>query len=262
MKREEIINGIYLNYDEDARLTKSRHGQLEYITTMRYIHRFSPAGAKVLEIGAGTGRYSINLAREGYDVTALELVRHNLDILRRNASGLKNIASYQADATDLGAFSDNSFDTVLLLGPMYHLYERQDQHKALDEAIRVAVPGGVIMTAFISIYQIMFVNYLSGNFRAGVEENYDSDWHVRHFKEQGFTGFDIAEFEELFAQKPVHKIALAGTDSILELAEETNNFQMSDEDFNLFVKYHLNTCEKRTLLGSQTHLLYICRKNA
>lgn len=261
MEREEILKSIYGNYDEETRLARSRHGQLEYMTTMHYIHQLVPSGSKVLEVGAGTGRYSVSLAKEGYDVTALELVEHNLKILRCNAAGLQGIVSYQGDATDLSAFTDNSFDAVLLLGPMYHLYEKADQHKALDEAIRVTKPDGIIMTAFISIYEIMYVNYLSGNFREGMEENYDANYQVKHFKEQGFTGFDINEFEELFRAKPIQKIALAGTDSILELAERTSNFQMSDEDFRLFAEYHLRTCEKRELLGSQTHLLYICRKN-
>ncbi len=260
MERAEILNHIYSNYDEDSRLSKSRHGQLEYLTTMRYIHQLVPAGSKVLEVGAGTGRYSIALAKEGYDVTAVEFVPHNLDVLKRNAIGLKNLFSLQGDATDLSALADNCFDAVFLLGPMYHLYEKADQHKALDEAIRVAKPGGVIMSAFISVYEIMFVNYLQGNFRSGMEENYDSDYGVRHFTEQGFTGFDIKEFETLFVNKPVQKIALAGTDSILELAERTAGFQMSDEDFKLFAEYHFHTCEKRELLGSQSHLLYICRK--
>ena len=261
MERTEIVNSIYNNYDEETRLRRSRHGQLEYLTTMHYIHQLAPRGAKVLEVGAGTGRYSIDLAGEGYDVTALELVAHNLEILRRNAAGLQNLAAYQGDATDLRMFASNSFDAVLVLGPMYHLYEEAEQHKALDEAIRVAKPGGIIMVAFISIYEIMYVNYLSGNFRKGMEVNYDSSYRVRHFKEQGFTGFDIEEFEALFAGKPVQKIALAGTDSVLELAERTRDFQMSDAEFALFANYHLAICEKRELLGSQTHLLYICRKN-
>lgn len=260
MERADILNRIYNNYDEDTRLTGSRHGQLEYLTTMHYIHRLVPTGSRVLEVGAGTGRYSIALAKEGYDVTAVELVPHNLEILKRNAVGLENLLALQGDATNLGAFAENSFDAVFLFGPMYHLYEEAEQHKALDEAIRVAKPGGVIMASFISVYEIMYVNYLQGNFRSGMEENYDADYRVRHFKEQGFTGFDIQEFENLFADKPVRKIALAGTDSVLELAEETAGFQLSDDDFQLFADYHLQTCEKRELLGSQSHLLYVCRK--
>lgn len=260
MERADILNSIYSNYDEDTRLSRNRHGQLEYLTTMRYIHQLVPTGSKVLEVGAGTGRYSIDLAKEGYAVTALELLPHNLEILKRNAAGLENILPMQGDAIDLGAFAANSFDAVFLFGPMYHLYEKADQHMALDEAIRVTKPNGVIMAAFISIYEIIFVNYLQGNFRSGMEENYDADYRVKHFKEQVFTGFDIQEFENLFADKPVQKIALAGTDSVLELAERTAGFQLSDDDFKLFTEYHFQTCEQRELLGSQTHLLYICRK--
>ena len=261
MERRNMLESLYGAYDEDARLTKSRQGQLEYRMTMHHIHRLVPAGSKLLEIGAGTGRYSIALAREGYDVTALELVEHNLEVLRRNAQGLGNLTSHQADATDLGFLAGDRFDAVLMLGPMYHLYTPQEQHKALDEAIRLAKPGGLVMAAFLSVYAILYNNYLNGNFRAGLEENFDPTWRVRHFQEQMFTGFDIEEFEALFAQKPVNKLALVGTDSLLELAQPTCDFQMSNEEFELFFRHHLACCEKRELLGNQSHLLYICRKN-
>lgn len=262
MERVEMMNSLYSKQErnEDSRLTRSRHGQLEYLTTMNYIHKFVPFGSKILEVGAGTGRYSVALAKEGYDVTAVELVEHNLALLRKNAAGLENIVSYQGDAEDLRIFADNSFDAVLVLGPMYHLFEKTEQHRALDEAIRVAKPGGVMMAAFLSVYSIMHNNYLFGNFRAGIDENFDADFQVRHFTEQCFTGFDITEFEELFLEKPVQKIALAGTDSVLELAEKVPDFHLSDEDFRLLAEFHLKTCEKRELLGTQTHLLYMCRK--
>lgn len=265
MERTEIMNALYGNqrgHGEDTRLTRSRHGQLEYLTTMHYIHQLVPSGSKVLEVGAGTGKYSIALAKEGCNVTAVELVEDNLAVLRRNAAGLDNLAFYQGDAVDLGRFADNSFDAVLVLGPMYHLFESTEQHRALDEAIRVTKPGGVIMTAFLSVYQLMYDNYFSGNFRDGLEENFDADYRVKHFQEQGFTGFDIEELEELFSKKPVQKIALAGTDSVLEMAEKMADFQLSDDDFRMFTEYHLKTCEIRELLAGQTHLLYICRKSA
>lgn len=260
MKRIDIVNAIYNAYDEDARLTKSRNGQLEYITTMRYIHALLPEGAKILEVGAGTGRYSVALAKEGYDVSAVELVERNLEKLRENAKGLENLAAVQGDATNLGAFPDDAFDAVLTLGPMYHLYAPGDWNRALDEAIRVTKPGGLIFTAFLSVYAILYANYLSGNFREGLAENFDGDFRVRHFEEQGFTGFDISEFEALFDGKPVRKIALAGTDSVLELAKRTEGFSLPDEEFEAFVRYHLRTCEIRELLGSHSHLLHICRK--
>ena len=67
-----MLRGFYDQADEDGRLRRSRHGQLEYCTTMAYIHRYAAPGAKILEVGAGTGRYSIALAKEGMDVNASE----------------------------------------------------------------------------------------------------------------------------------------------------------------------------------------------
>ena len=81
-KRTELVKGFYQKFDEDTRLTKSRQGQLEYRVTMDYIHRYLKKGASVIEIGAATGRYSIALAKEGFDVTSVELVEENLNILK------------------------------------------------------------------------------------------------------------------------------------------------------------------------------------
>ena len=84
-KRIEMINSFYDGYREDVRLEKSRHGQHEYFTTMHYINKMTAANSSVLEIGAGTGRYSIALAKKGYNVTAVELADKNLEILKKNA---------------------------------------------------------------------------------------------------------------------------------------------------------------------------------
>ena len=103
--RKEIISGFYGQYDEDGRTCRSRHGQLEYNTTMAYIHRYADKHSKVLEVGAGTGRYSIALAKEGMNVTAVELVESNLAVLKENSKGIENITSFQGDATDLRRFT-------------------------------------------------------------------------------------------------------------------------------------------------------------
>ena len=262
MDRTENINEIYEQSKEDERLIKNRHGQLEYRVTMHLIHRFLKEGDHVLEIGAGTGRYSIALAREGYRVSAVELVEGNLKKLKENAEGLTNIDAYQGDALDLCMFEDDSFDVTLLFGPMYHLYENADHHRALDEAIRVTRPGGVILAAFLSAHAIICTNYLYDWVPTvdGIKENFDSDYNVLHFKEQMFTGFDIREFEELFTDKAVDHITTAAVDNVIEVAEKRADFCMRDEDFEAFVDYQLHICEKREMLGNSSHLLYICRK--
>ena len=258
--RKEIVSGFYSRADEDTRLKRSRHGQLEYATTMAYIHRYAGSGSRVLEVGAGTGRYSIALAKEGMNVTAVELVESNLAVLKENSKGIACIEACQGDATDLSRFADDSFDLTLLLGPMYHLYEPEEVNRAIDEAVRVTRPSGVILFAFISVYAIMYANYLNGNWAFGQEENFTADYRVKHYKEQLFTGYDVTEFEQLFAEKPVEWITTAGVDGILEPIEDNPDFSIRDEDFDAFAAWYLAFAEKRELLGNTSHLLYICRK--
>ena len=133
-------------------------------------------------------------------------------------------------------------------------------NRAIDEAVRVTKPGGVIMFAFISVYAIMYANYLYGRWAFGQQENFTEDYKVKHFKEQLFTGYDVIEFEELFRDKPVDWITTAGTDGLLEPVEERPDFRIKDEDFDAFCDWYLAIAEKRELLGNTNHLLYICRK--
>ncbi len=258
--RQQIVSNFYNKYEEDGRLDRSVHGRLEYATTMNYIHRYADKASKVLEVGAGTGRYSIALAREGMDVTSVELVDKNLEILRAGSKDLSNLCSYKGDATNLERFADDTFDVTLVLGPLYHLYEKDDIDKAIDEAIRVTKKGGVIMYAFISVFAIMYAEYFYGNWASGQEENFTDDYKVRHFKEQLFTGYDVTDFEDLFKDKKVTWITTTGVDGLLQPIEEREDFKVSDEDFERIAKWYLAFSEKRELLGNTNHLLYICKK--
>jgi len=90
--------------------------------------------------------------------------------------------------------------------------------------------------------------------------NFTEDYSVKHFEAQLFTGYDITEFESLFRDTPTEHIATVAADGILEHSQSRKDFLLSDQDFQRFAEFHLATCEKRELLGSSSHLLYICRK--
>ena len=140
------LEKYYNKFNEEKRLSR-RHGNVEYVTSMEYIHRYLKKFENpcILDIGAGTGRYSVARANEGYDVTAVELVKYNLGILKSKKSSVK---AYQGNALKLSRFAEDSFDLVLLFGPMYHLFSHEDKRQALEEAKRVTKPGGVIMVAY------------------------------------------------------------------------------------------------------------------
>ena len=144
-----FLEEYYNNYDEEGRLL-SRHGQVEYLTTMRYIEKSLEgiSNPSILEVGAGTGRYSVTLAKQGLRVTAVELIAHNLEILRGKLDGSEPITTMQGNALDFSLFHDNSFDLTMLLGPMYHLYTKKEKLRALSEAVRVTKHNGYILVAY------------------------------------------------------------------------------------------------------------------
>ena len=97
MNINQYIIDFYNQYDEDSRLV-SKHGTVEFLTTMRYIEKYMKPGSRVIEIGAGTGRYSHALARQGYAVDAVELVEHNIEVFHRNTLSTENITVTQGNA--------------------------------------------------------------------------------------------------------------------------------------------------------------------
>ena len=100
------LEEYYNNYDEERRLL-SRHGQVEYLTTMKYIKACLEgiSDPRILEVGAGTGRYSVTLAKQGFQVTAVELIEHNLEILRSKLDGTEPIITTQGNALELSYVS-------------------------------------------------------------------------------------------------------------------------------------------------------------
>jgi len=249
----------YNKFCEDKRLTR-RHGQVEYITSMKYIHNYleNNEKAKILDVGAGTGRYSVQLANEGYDVTAVELVKHNLGVLKSKGSTVK---AYQGTALDLSRFSDNTFDMTLVFGPMYHLYKFEDKVKALEEAKRVTKANGVILIAYImNEYSVITYGFKENNIRASIENGkLTEDFHVISKPEDLYDYVRLEDINKLNEEAGLQRIKIIAADGPANYMRPVLN-AMDEETFELFMKYHLTTCERPDLLGASSHTLDILRK--
>ena len=257
------LNDYYCRYDEEGRLL-SRHGQVEYRTTMKYICE-SLSGIpdpSILEIGAGTGRYSVTLAKQGYRVAAVELIEHNLTLLRAKLDGSEPIVTMQGNALDLSFLPDEAYDLTMLLGPMYHLYTRTDQLQALSEAVRVTKPGGRILVAYCmndpTVVQYVFgLNHLHEVLELNM---LTEDWHCISEPKDLFQLVRTEDIASLDTELPVKRLKLVATDGATNFMREFID-AMDDETFERWMAYHFAICERQDLIGASHHTLDILEKD-
>jgi 2-polyprenyl-3-methyl-5-hydroxy-6-metoxy-1,4-benzoquinol methylase len=247
---------------EDGRL-RGRYGSIEFLTTERYILKYIKPGDKIIEIGAGTGRYSHAFAKRGYTVDAVELVRRNIEIFKQNTEPGENVTITQSNALDLSAFEDNSYNITLLLGPLYHLYTKQDKITALREAIRVTKPGGVVFAAYLITDGAIFNSVKRGTFsiKEFIEKGLINDKTFAARSEPSLV-FELVrkeDIDELMEGLPAKRLHYVMADeSSRHMREEID--AMDDESFELYLKYHFAICERQDMTGMTDHALDIFRK--
>lgn len=261
METKDYLQSYYQNYDEQNRLL-SRHGAVEYLTTMKYIQKYLRPDACIIEIGAATGRYSHALAQQGYRVDAVELLEHNIKLFKQNTLPNEPVTITQGNATDLSAFASDTYDITLLLGPMYHLFTKEDQKRALAEAIRVTKRGGVIFAAYcMADSTVLQYGFVRGEIHNIIKQcmldpetfdTFSNPWDI----------FELHRTEEIEALRkefdvaPLHFVA---TDGYANHMRETLA-QMDEPTYELYLKYHFATCERPDLIGYSNHTLDIFAK--
>lgn len=253
------LENHYRKFCEDKRLTR-RHGQVEYITSMKYIHEClkEMPNAKILDVGAGTGRYAVPLANEGYDVTAIELVKYNLGILKSKKSTVK---AKQGTALDLSRFKENTFDLTLVFGPMYHLYTFEDKVKALEEAKRVTKVGGVILVAYLmNEYSIITHGFMKNNIMECIKQGkVTKDFHAVSEPKDLYDYVRIEDINRINEAVDMKRVKIIAADGPADYLRPVLN-AMDEETFDQFIQYHLTTCERPELLGASAHTVDILRK--
>lgn len=249
------LEKYYNKFNEESRLF-SRHGQVEFNTTMHFIHQFTKnQKLKIADIGSGPGRYSVELCHEGHDVTAVELVKRNLEILRNKH---ENIKTWQGNALDLHFLSDETFDITLLLGPMYHLSKEEEKIQALNEAKRITKKGGIIFVAYcMNEFSVLTYCFKEKNILKCInEKTLTSDFHGI-FSENDLYNYVRLEDINLINQKTSSKrIKIVAPDGPADYFRKEIN-ALTEEEFKYFKDYVLSISERPELLGSSSHLLDI-----
>ncbi|MDF2589439.1 MAG: Methyltransferase type 11 [Anaerocolumna sp.] len=253
-------------YNEWTRL--DRH-KVEYEITRRYMDQYIVGNnLEIFDIGGGPGRYAIYLAMKGHDVTLLDLSGNHIKIAQEKAQELGvSLAGYiKGNALELEAI-DKKYDVILLMGPLYHLLKESDRKKAVEGALALLKPGGIIIAAFISKYAPMLDCYsrleLDG-YDNGVEEllHYLEDGENKEgdgtgFTTAYFTGIDEArDFMNEFGLK---ELAFAGVENILS-SKEQELMALPEEEFNKWLNLGFALSQDKNLLGMSHHFLYIGRK--
>ena len=251
------LENYYGKFCEDKRLL-SRHGQVEYRTTMTFIHKYLKKQDRILDIGAGTGRYSIALSEEGHEVDAIELVKYNLGVLKAKKSKVK---AYQGSALDLSRYKDNTFDVTLLFGPMYHLFTYEDKIKALCEAKRVTKTNGIIFVAYVmNDYSVLVHGFRDGHILEAIkQQKIDANFQTKTNIDDLYSYVRLEQINKLNEDLHLERIEIIAADGPADYMRPILN-KMDEETFEAFMNYHLSTCQRQDLIGASSHTVDILRK--
>lgn len=265
------LEEYYNKFNEDKRLL-SRHGQVEYAVTRHFIAEsigrvkdIADGSIKIADIGAGTGRYSIALAKEGYDVTAVEKVRYNLGILKKHAreEGLAEgeLEAYEGDARRLKKLKENTFDVTLLLGPMYHLHSIDDKVSAMKEALRITKSGGIILVGYVMAdYAVIKHGFMEHNILESVsKEALTEDYAVKSDENELYDYVRISDIDVINEQSGAKRLKIVSPDGPADYIRPILN-GMSEREFELFIDYQIKNAERAELVGAGSHTVDIVTK--
>ena len=264
MRTSEIIREYY-NENFEGEWNRIA-GRPEFILTCRYIDRYIKPGDSVLDIGGGPGRYSLYLAKKGCDVTLLDLSDENVKFAATKAEELKlPLKAIQGNALEADELVTEKFDHVLLMGPLYHLPEESERIKAVDSAMKVLKPGGVIFVSFINMFAGMI--YAMKCEPAIIIDPSETDFHRAVLDNTGFAGqaftqaFFINQHEVLpfMSQFQLEKLHLFGQEGISAPCEG-NIMSQPPDVVAAWMDMCEKLCEREELLSWSEHLMYVGRK--
>ena len=251
----DTITAYYNASNEQSRLKKNRHSQIEFLISMKYLQEVIPASSRILDCCAGAGVYAFALATQHRVVAGDLSEKHvaQMQKLQEESPQLEEI--HRLDVRHMDIFEDESFDAVLCMGALYHLFSYADRMNAMGECVRVCKKGGTLAFAYLNKW---------GNFYNGMINNlkfmdllyreFDSGNHENIFYRT--TAEEINEMCRALNLTCLHNI---GVDHLAFLSSERID-AMNDEEYARLLDYQLKATREPNIAGASLHGLWIGRK--
>lgn len=168
---------------------------------------------------------------------------------------------YEGNACDLSFIKSEEYDIVLLLGPMYHLFNDVDKHLALSEAIRVAKKGGVIYSSYCNNDTVMYKMFYKKEILDYLDNGLvDEEFHAKSYPDIVFELYRKPDIDRLMENYNVTRLHFVGVDMLSYLYSNKLNL-LNKREFNEYIKFLSIICERDDLVGMSQHMLDIFRKN-
>jgi ubiquinone/menaquinone biosynthesis C-methylase UbiE len=257
---------------EWKRLDHDALNRLEFNTTMYYLKKYLPKKGLILDAGGGPGRYTVALAKMGYNIVLLDLVKENLLFAKRKIrkmnveDKIKDIIV--GDITDLSSFKNNYFDAVICLGgPLSHILKLRDREKAVSELKRVAKQDAPIFVSVMGKHIVLIDEAIIPKFQYQIASPFFKTFvktgnYYGEFEFTAFHGFTYQEFKDLFEHKGLRVQKIVGLEGGLGPygTNSLNKLEKNKKAWKIWLDTHYKMCEHPSIADVSCHILIIGRK--
>ena len=262
----------YSTFDEWGRLDRE---PLEIQVNWHYIQEYLPKTGKVLDNGAGPGKYAMKLAEQGYRVTLTDLVPRLVEVGENKAKELGLSSQFDgfhvADARSLTLLENEQFDASLMMGPMYHLQSEQDRNLAIKELYRVTKKDGIVYVAFMPrikhvLSSLLYPQTWKPNDNMDSIQQFIRTGEFNHSDKGRFTGAyyfnveDIQPFMESYGFETLNLIGSSNIGTLLSKEQWEYWQNRGKDEFTQLIELLKKTATNPYVLGVSSHLLYIGKK--
>jgi len=277
---EQLVRKYYseIGVKEWRRLVRDPYHKLEFDTTMHFLKKYSPSKGLVLDAGGGPGRYTIELAKLGYDVALLDITPELLDIAKKQIEKAKvrdRVKQVlQSSIDDLSMFDNSTFDVVICLGgALAHIVSKKQREKAIDELIRVAKKNAPIFVSVIGRLATLVCALIYWPEDMAIDGLYQKIYDTGDYyggqgvytKGRSFAPCHFYMREELensFRERNVRVIEMVGLEGLATRHQKETNrlFKRYPKAWKNWQKMHLRICIHPSIVDFSQHFMIICKK--